>query len=267
MKAVILAAGYAKRLNSITNNGEIAKTLLDINVHGKKMPILIYLLDKINQIEIIDEIIIITNNKYFDQISSVCKQYDSYAPITLYSDGSTSVENATGANRAIQIANQRIPKTYSDDILIMGSDNYFEFDLNDFWDRYDYISSHTNSKINMIASKTYPDKDREFIAKNFGILNVDESNKIIALDEKPGIENLKSNIVSLAMYIVNRKDLQLIDTYMKKYEHDPKKRDSMGYFMGYIIKNTSAYAFEIPGKFCDIGTPQEYANLNEELKI
>ncbi len=266
MKAVILAAGYAKRLNSITNNGEIAKTLLDINVHGKKMPILIYLLDKINELKCVDEIIIITNNKYFDQFSSVCGEYRSYAPITLCSDGSTSVENATGANRAIQIANQRIPASYTDDILIMGSDNYFEFDLNDFLDKYDATLSMFNSKINMIASKTYPDKDREFIANNFGILNVDKSNRIISLDEKPGIENLKSNIVSLAMYIINRHDLKLIDKYMEKFKHDPKKRDSMGYFMGYLIKNSSSYTFEIPGKFCDIGTPQEYANLNEELK-
>lgn len=267
MKAVILAAGYAKRLNSITNNGEIPKTLLDINVHGKKMPILVYLLDKINQIKSIDEIIIITNNKYFEQILSVCGQYRSYAPISMYSDNSTSVENATGANRAIQLANHRIPETYTDDILIMGSDNYFEFDLNEFVDTYDYLTSLSKSRINMIASKTYPDKDREFIAENFGILNVDELHRIVSLDEKPGIENLRSNIVSLAMYIINRDDLNLIDRYMIKYENDPKKRDSMGYFMSHLIKNTSAYAFEIPGRFCDIGTPQEYANLNEELKI
>ena len=91
MKAVILAAGYAKRLNSITNNGEIPKTLLDINVHGKKMPILVYLLDKINQINSIDEIIIFTNNKFFNQILSVCGQYHSYAPISIYSRQPSSV--------------------------------------------------------------------------------------------------------------------------------------------------------------------------------
>ncbi len=261
MKAVILAGGYANRLRSVTNGGKIAKTLLPIEAEGKNQPILYYLLDKIHDTKNIDEIIVVVNDLYKEQIKQACKDYDSSIKFTMVSDGSNGPEQAKGANYAILMANKTIPLNYRDNILVMASDNYFEFDLNELVDKFDEISSKSQQPINMVISKVYPDSEREFIANNFGILNVGKNKRIISLDEKPGIENLKTNNVSLAIYMFNRSDLDKIEEYMELNKLDKKRRDSLGYFVNYTIEHTPTYTYEIDGEFCDIGTPEEYRKM------
>lgn len=261
MKAVILAGGYANRLRSVTNNGEIAKTLLPIEAEGKTQPILYFLLDKIHSLKNVDEIIVVVNDKYHDQIKSACQEYQKKINITLVSDGSNCPEQAKGANYAMLKANSVIPNSYDDKILVMASDNYFEFDLADMVKNYDELSSASSRPINMVASKAYPDSDREYIAKNFGILNISKSGRIISLDEKPGIENLKSNNVSLAIYMFNRADLDQIEQYMEENKFDPKNRDALGRFLNWLAQHFPTYTFAIYGNFYDIGTPDEYRKL------
>ena len=261
MKAVILAGGYANRLRPVTDNGRIAKTLLPIDVEGKTQPILYFLLDKIHSLKGVDEIIVVVNDLYHNQIKKACQDYNSKINFTLVSDGSNSPEQAKGANYAILKANNTIPYSYDDKILVMASDNYFEFDLNELVKKYDDLASQSPRPINMVSSKVYPDSDREYIAKNFGILNINKNKRIISLDEKPGIENLKTNNVSLAIYLFNRADLDKIETYMEQNKMDKKKCDSLGYFINYTIEKSPTYTYEIDGEFCDIGTPDEYKKL------
>jgi glucose-1-phosphate thymidylyltransferase len=59
MKSIILAAGYATRLWPLTK--DTPKPLLD--VQGK--PIADYLVDKISEIKEIDEIFVVTNDKFY----------------------------------------------------------------------------------------------------------------------------------------------------------------------------------------------------------
>ncbi len=262
MKAVILAGGYASRLRSVTNDGEIAKTMLPITVNGEEKPILFHLMEKIEKMPNVDEIIIVVNDKYKKQITEAMFFYQPKKQVSIYSDGSNSPENAKGANAAIQIANQHIPEHYFGDILVMASDNYFEFDLMDLYYYFEQLKADWGDDVNLVVSKKYPNKDKEFIAKNFGILNIDKNNRILSLDEKPGIENLKSNNVSLALYIFNRYDLKLIENYMA--EATGKARDSLGYFINYIIQNCASFTYPIKGTFLDIGTPEEYYRLAGE---
>lgn len=266
MKVVILAGGYANRLRSVTNNGEIAKTMLPIYADGQDKPILYHLLEKVERLQSVDEIIIIVNDKYKQQIRDAVNFYQAIKPVSIYSDGSNDPENAKGANVALQIANQHIPADYRGDVMVMASDNYFEFKLEDLISYYEMLKDEFGNNINIIASKEYPDGDREYIAKNFGILNIGEGNKIVGLDEKPGIENLKSNNVSLALYMFNRLDLTLVEDYMQ--QATGKARDALGYFVNYMINNTDCFTYPVVGKFLDIGTPEEYYKLcsNQNIK-
>ncbi len=263
MKVVILAGGYANRLRSVTNNGEIAKTLLEITAEGKTQPILYFLLDKVRELPAVDNIILVANDKYKDQIVNAIHEYASEnkcPKFTIISDGSNSPEHAMGANFALNLADACIPAEYDQPILVTACDNYFDFDLNDLYAFYTKMENQTGGPVNVVASKLYPDSEREFIANNFGILNVDKDKRILSLDEKPGIENIKTNNVSLALYMFNRDDLGLIDTYMS-ITTDKKKRDSLGYFINYVTQRTDSFTYEISGAFCDIGTPDEYYKM------
>ena len=268
MKVVILAGGYANRLRSVTNNGEIPKTLLPISINNESKPILFYLLEKIEKLPNVDEIIVIVNDKYIDSIKEAVNVYSPNVDVSIYSDGSHSPETALGANVAVQLANENISKSYAGDIMIMASDNYFEFPLSDVVNYYENLKDKYGDNINLVVSKKYPDSEREFIANNFGILNIDSDNRIISFDEKPGIENLKSNNASLALYMFNRRDLDKIDEYMDSATG--KARDSLGHFINYMINNTETYTYPITGIFYDIGTPDEYLRLapkSEENKL
>lgn len=273
MRAVILAGGYATRLKSVTNNGAVAKPLLPITVDGKTQPILYFILDKLNEIvDYLDEIIVISNEKYLSQFKEACKTYsadNNVDIITVLSDGTTCPENARGANGTLKMVNDYIhskDENYDDEVLVLAGDNYFDFSLLDlvwFYDNDHYINERykPGESLNVVVSKVYPESDKEYIADKFGIINADENALVLSLDEKPGIENIKSTNVCLAIYMFDRKSFDLIDDYMKANETDKKKRDSLGYFINYIINNTNTYTFTFDGKFIDIGSPQDYYSM------
>ena len=264
MKVVILAAGYATRLTEVTDNGKIAKTLLPIEVNGKQKPILHFLLDKVQALPNVDQLIVITNSLYIKNIYNSINEYSkqnnpTWLP-TILTDGTIKAP-ATGANFALQMANEEIDQDYPDDILVMASDNYFEFSLLDMYYQQQQLKANYGDDVNQIACKTYPKKDKEFIAKNFGLLQTTANNQVVALQEKPGLKGIepKSTNVSLALYMLNRPDLSLIEEYMSTATG--KARDSIGLFINYLVQNTSSFAYPIRGKFLDIGTPEEYYSI------
>ena len=58
MKCILLCAGYATRLFPLTEN--FPKALLEVG--GR--PLLNYTLDKVNKMDLVDEIYLVTNKKY-----------------------------------------------------------------------------------------------------------------------------------------------------------------------------------------------------------
>lgn len=267
MKAVILAAGYATRLVTRTEGGKIAKTMLPIKAENKNQPILYYLLDKIEEVNsfnpnTFDEVIVITNALYYPQICEACKNYHGSIATTVLSDGTKVKEESKGANADLNLANRYIPYDYEEDVMVLASDNYFDLDLETLIDYKRAYDAQGGGSSNIIVGKVYPKSEREFIAKNFGILNFEKNNKIVELQEKPGIKNCKSDVVSLALYLFNRPDFSLLDEYLNEYADDKKMRDSLGHFMNYLIHNTNTYVFPHTGIFYDIGTPEEYDKLS-----
>ncbi len=264
MKAVILAGGYATRLKSITKDGEISKPLLPISVEGKTQPILYFLLDKLTKLGTkISEIIVITNEKYYSQIYEACQRYPIHRHITVLSDGSTCCENRLGANGTLQMVSEYLADSNCEDILVMAGDNYFDFDLKDmvsFYKKKTYLN-HSIKGINVVASKVYPESEKENIANKFGILNIDNNARVLSLDEKPGLENIKSTNVCLAVYLFNRNDFDSVANFMRENRFDNKKRDNLGHFINYVISNSKTFTFEFDGNFIDIGTPEDYYSV------
>ena len=266
MKAIILAAGYANRLRSVTNDGAIAKTLLPIEIDGKGQPILYFLLDKIKRTKDISETIVISNQKYYKQIKEACENYPM-DNISIISNGTKDPSEAKGANADLSLALELLNDS-NEDVLVLASDNYFEFELDDLVKYYNSLNEFEDN-VNIVASKKYPESMKSYIADKFGILDTSSNKKVVSLDEKPGIENIKTTNVSLALYIFNREDFNKLDTFLDIYKDDKKKRDSLGYFINYMIHNTNMYTYEFDTAFYDIGTPDEYYQIayKEENKV
>ena len=76
MKALILAAGYATRLYPLTKDK--AKPLLEIA--GK--PMIERIISKIEELDV-NEIIVITNNKFYSQFKAWSENFNSKIPIKI----------------------------------------------------------------------------------------------------------------------------------------------------------------------------------------
>ena len=96
MKALILAAGYATRLRPLTDS--IPKMLLPL----AERPMLDYLLDRIREVDDLDEIHLVTNARFAGALGD-------WAPedVTVHDDGTTSNEDRLGAIGDIAFAIER----------------------------------------------------------------------------------------------------------------------------------------------------------------
>ena len=111
MKCLILAAGYATRLYPLTEN--FPKPLLEVG--GK--PILDWLIDDIEQSQLVDEYIVISNHKF----ATIFQQWAAQRPqpITVLDDGTTSNDTRLGAVRDIQFAIDE--RQLDDDLLVIAA--------------------------------------------------------------------------------------------------------------------------------------------------
>ena len=90
MKVVILAAGYATRLYPLTKNKP--KALLPV---GNKL-LLNHLMDKLETVESLEEVVLVTNNKFYEIFSTWAKNLSFSKPIQVIDDKTTSNDNRLG---------------------------------------------------------------------------------------------------------------------------------------------------------------------------
>ena len=121
MKVLILAAGYATRLYPLTKTK--AKPLLE--VAGR--PMIEHVLATTEKITGIDEIFIVTNEKFARDFEAWGRTYSGKRTIcpkiTVVNDHSTDDTNKLGAIGDLQLVidSQRV----NADLLVMGGDNLF----------------------------------------------------------------------------------------------------------------------------------------------
>ena len=134
MKSIILAAGYATRLYPLTENQP--KPLLP--VAGK--PMLNYIMEKIEEVSDIDEVFVVTNNKFFlTFVQWKANNEDKFTKkITIVNDKTKTNEDRLGAIGDIHyvIDNMNI----DEELLVIAGDNLFEFSLAKFVDFAQYKS-------------------------------------------------------------------------------------------------------------------------------
>lgn len=241
MKCLILAAGYATRLYPLTEN--FPKPLLTV---GDKT-ILDWLVDDINQSGLVDEYIIISNDKYAEHFEKWAVEKDMN--IAVVNDKTTSNETRLGAVKDIWFAIEA--KKVEDDVLIIAGDNVLDFSLSKF---LDYCVDKKRS-----CNMRYFEADKEKLKKS-GVLKIDENEKIIDMEEKPQMP--QSNWCSPPFYYYLKEDIQLIP----KAIESGCGIDAPGSFVGWLSKETAVHSMEMPGKRYDIGNLESYEKVQEGYK-
>lgn len=167
MKAIVLAAGYATRLYPVTKNQP--KPLLEIA--GKS--ILDHIVEKIEKVKLIDEVIIVTNNKFSPHFKEWAKKASYPKKLTIVNDGTTTNENRLGAIGDIQFVIEEL--NIEDDLMILAGDNLFDFELTDFA-QYFYEKGTD-------CITAYQEESKEQI-KRAGVIELDEQKKVLSFEEK-----------------------------------------------------------------------------------
>jgi len=231
MKAIILAGGYAKRLWPLTKNKP--KQLLSVG--GK--PMVEYIMEKLEIQKEIDKIIISTNEKFEDNFKEWLLGYKSSKDIELVIEPTLSEKNKLGSVGALGYLIRE--KNIDEELMIIGGDNLFEFDLRDL------INYYREKKGNVVA--LYDLKSIQE-ARSYGIAKIDEEKRIIDFVEKP--ENPPSSLVSTACYVLSQEGVRGILTYLDAGENP----DAIGFFIKWLIKREKVFGFVFSGKWFDIGS-------------
>lgn len=230
MKVIIPAAGYATRLYPLTKN--MPKHLLE--VRGK--PIIEHVINKTLELEEVDEIIIITNDKYFLNFQQWVKDYSGKVPVKIVNDGTISNDDRLGQIGDIQFAIDEAK--IDDDLLIIAGDNLFNFSLRPL---------HKYFKTNQTNINALYDVKSKEDASQLGVATIDHNNKVIKFQEKP--KEPETTLISMGIYLFPKQNVSMIS----KYLDEGNKPDKMGYFMEWLLANNEIYSHVYEEKWFDIG--------------
>ena len=244
MKCILLCAGYATRLFPLTEN--YPKALLEI---GEGKPLLNYTIEEINHLEEIEEIYLVTNDRFYQAFKDWAEQLNSEKPITIINDHTVSNDDRLGAIGDIQYTINS--KNIFDDIMIILGDNLFEFDLRKAMDFY------YEKKAPVVGGQYENDTD---LLMRVGVIEADKDGKIIGFEEKP--PQPKGNIKSLGIYIYPKH----IVSVLKQYLEEGNKPDAPGYFLSYLYQKEPVYVYPFEGNWFDVGTHEALAEVRKLYK-
>lgn len=244
MKCIILAAGYATRLYPLTEN--FPKPLLDIQ--GKS--ILEWLLDDIQTIPLINEVVIVSNHKFYEKFLLWKDSLNTRLTVTVIDDGSTTNENRLGAVKDIGFAIEKCK--IKDDVLIMAGDNLLDFSVRGFIDFF------REKNASCIMCHYEPSVDR---LRRTGVAVIDKNSKVLQMQEKP--QEPLSNWAVPPFYIYPRKDLHYI---LEGIASNVCGTDAPGSLIAWFCQKADVYAYPMPGKRYDIGNTESYLEIQKNHK-
>lgn len=242
MKALVLAAGYATRLYPLTK--EYPKSLLAV---GPK-PIINYIIEKLVALDDIDEIIVVTNSKFYPVFRDWKRLLNQRVRVSIVDDLTKSNDTRLGSVGDIDFVIKR--KKIKDDLLVIGGDNLFDGGLEDF---LSFASSLKGSPV--IGVYDIGDKAH---AKHYGVIKLDAKKKVVDFEEKP--KKPKSSLVGMCLYYFPRQRIGLIKKYMNSKK---KATDASGSYIDWLRKEVPVYGYVFGGRWFDIG---DFKYLKEAQK-
>jgi glucose-1-phosphate thymidylyltransferase len=241
MTLIVLAAGYAVRLQPLTL--DTSKSLLPI---GNKK-IIDRILEKVLKIKEISSIYIITNSRFFKNFGDWLKASEYGNKISLICDGTNSNENRLGAIKDLEFVIKE--GSITGDMLVVAGDNLFEFDMASFLE--------FAKKKDGVSIAVYDVGSLE-LAVNFGVVKVDDEDKVVEFEEKPA--RPKSTLISTGIYYFPKDKVDFINEYVKMQS----KLDAPGNYIGWLAKRDKVYGFAFTQRWYDIGNMESYKKADEE---
>ena len=237
MKAVLLCAGYGTRLYPLTKNQP--KPLLPVG--GR--PILDYLLEKVEEIPGVDQVYVVTNDKFFPHFKQWAKERSkAHLAIEAVNDGTQSEEERLGAIGDLFFLIQKFQ--LREEVAVFAGDNFFDFSLKDFA-RF-AVSHRPHVSLGVVDLKEIR------LASQYGIVRVDGEGRVLEFIEKP--KEPPSTLASTGIYWIPKESIDFLDRYIQEGHN----ADRLGDHMAWLLKVDRLYAYRFEGDWLDIGDLDSY---------
>ena len=242
MKAIILAGGYATRFRPLTD--DLSKCLLPVG--GR--PMLDWILDRVEQVEEIDEVHVVTNHRFARDF----EHWAMFKPgVTVHDDGTTSNEDRLGAIGDVAFTLEQAGIA-DDDVIVIAGDNLFDYDLQDYVDFW-----RGKGVASAVAIRDVGDVR---LASQYGVVALDDDDRVVEFVEKP--ENPSSTLCATATYLYHREHLPLVRRYLA--EGNPP--DQSGSFFEWLRAREPVYGYWFTGVWLDIGDKEQLLAADNILR-
>jgi glucose-1-phosphate thymidylyltransferase len=198
-----------------------------------------WILDRIAETSA-DEVHLVTNARF----AADFERWGEGKDVRVHNDGTTSNDDRLGAVGDLRLVLERA--RIDDDLLVIAGDNLFDFSLRDY---ESYWRGHAGAS----CVAVHDVRDRE-LAKQYGIVAVDDEDRIVAFVEKP--DDPPSTLAATATYVFAADHVRLVNTYLD--EDNPP--DQPGNFVAWLQPQVPVYAYRFEGGWFDIG---DHAQLLE----
>ena len=241
VKAIILAGGYATRLQPLTD--DLSKCLLPVG--GK--PMVDWILERIRGVEGIDEVHVVTNSRFAQDFQHWAMFKEG---VTVHDDGTSSNEDRLGAIGDVAFTLERAE--IDDDVLVIAGDNLFDYDLQDYVDFW-----RGKGVASAVAVHDVGDLQ---LASQYGIVDVAGDDRVVSFVEKPA--EPASTLAATATYIYHRAHLPLVGRYLA----EGNAPDQSGSFFAWLQEREPVYAYWFTGVWLDIGDKEQLLAADNMLR-
>ena len=208
-------------------------------------PMLDYLLDRIREVEEIDEIHLVSNSRF-------APLFRDWAPpdVTVHDDGTVSNEDRLGAigDLAFTIECAGLD---GEDLLVVAGDNLVGYSLPE------YVGFWREKGGSAIA--VYEVADSELL-KGYGVIELDADDRVVGFEEKPA--RPQSNLAATAAYLFRAQDLGLLATYLE----EGNSPDAPGNFVAWLHTRAPVHGYRFAGEWHDIGEPRQLLAADNWLR-
>jgi glucose-1-phosphate thymidylyltransferase len=189
-----------------------------------------------------DEIHLVTNARFADDFARWAEGKD----VVVHDDGTTSNEDRLGAIGDLHFVG------LEDDLLVVAGDNLFDYSLADY---ESYWRAHPGASCVAVHDVRDPE-----LAKKYGIVDVDEDDRIVGFVEKP--EDPPTTLCATATYLYDRQHVRLVSTYLA----EGNLPDAPGNFVAWLHRRAPVYAYRFPGEWYDIGDREQLLEADNRMR-
>ena len=234
MKAIILAACLKTELSLF--HPHIPPALL--NLEGR--PLLDHLARKLERFPVINEIIVVSDQKFFPQFREWQKNSAYRKPFRLIHSGSGQPEYRPGGLGDLELALRPSSGT-GENFLVFCGESYFDFPVGHFL--LPCLGHPDYTFIGLSESEEQPS------ASQFAVAEMDANGKIVRFEEKRAAP--ASTHVSVGVYYLPAKARLQLQEYL--IEARRQRPEQISDFMTWLAGKESVYGVVLDGDWFDVG--------------